>query len=553
MSATRVLIVDDDEHIALLASRALEELATSDTAGSIGEALDALERATYDVVLVDLSLSDGSGMNLLDALRDLSPHSVPVMLSGVSDLAVAREALSKGALGYVVKPFRVRDLRIQIAAALAVAGRSANASRVSARGRAVAMLAPLLARRDPPACLVVELEHLPTLGASFGADAIERVCDCVAQRLHRFDPSLHVVGQLGPSSFAATLTVAGARSPARAAGELHRILSAPVVYEAQRIPIAPRIGIVVVAPGESADTALGLAEAAADAARDRETAFVVYDGEPDDAARMQFDLIADVATAIHRGEFHLAYQSQWDLRTGELTGFEALARWKHPTQGDIPPAVFVPLAERLGLIADLGAFVLRRACTEVAQLRRSHGLDTLRVSVNVSALELRDQVYPTVVAVTLAEAGLPPSALLLEVTESVALSESDELHRVLKGLRALGVQLSVDDFGTGYSSFDNLARIDWAEIKLDRSITSRTDNDCGREMTRSILSFGSALGIDVIAEGIETTDELDALRALGCEYGQGFLLGRPQSMAELAELPVADGWPTAPVLAGSSA
>src|SRR4029079_10832860 len=157
-----------------------------------------------------------------------------------------------------------------------------------------------------------------------------------------------------------------------AAGELHRILSAPVLYEAQRIPIAPRIGIVVVAPGESADTALGLAEAAADAARDRETAFVVYDGEPDDAARMQFDLVADVATAIHRGELHLEYQPQWDLRTGALTGFEALARWKHPTQGDIPPAVFVPLAERLGLIADLGAFVLRRACTEVAQLRRSH-------------------------------------------------------------------------------------------------------------------------------------------------------------------------------------
>jgi EAL domain-containing protein (putative c-di-GMP-specific phosphodiesterase class I)/DNA-binding NarL/FixJ family response regulator len=548
----RILVVDDDDHVAFVVSRAVEELATCDTVGSVRDAIHALEQEPYDLVLIDLSLPDGSGMALLDALRDSWPHTVPMMLSGISDLAVAREALAKGALGYVVKPFRVRDLRIQITAALAVADRSANASRVSARARALARLAPLLEQQDPRACVVVDLEHLPTLGASFGADAVERLCTCIEQRLHAFDPSLEVLGQLGPSSFAATLTVTAGRSPSRAAGELHRALSAPVMHDGQRIPIALRIGIVAIEPGESADVALGLAEAAADAAQNGETAFVAHDGGLDDEARMQRDLVADVAAAIHDGHLHVEYQSQWDLRTADLIGFEALARWRHPIYGDVSPAVFVPIAERLDLIGDLGAFVLRTACREVAQLRRNHSRHALRVSVNVSALELRDDVYPTVVAVALAEAGLPPSALRLEVTESVALNESDDLQRVLNGLQALGVELSVDDFGTGYSSFDNLARIAWAEIKLDRTITIQTHNARGREMMRSILSFGRALGIDVIAEGIETVAELDALRALNCRFGQGFLLGRPQTMRELAQLPVAGAWAKAPVLTGSA-
>jgi len=553
MSATRVLIVDDDSSIRLIAARALEQLATSDTVGSIGEALQALQRGSYDVVLIDLTLPDGSGMALLEALRNTWPRCLPVMLSGTSDLAVAREALSKGALGYVVKPFRVQDLRIQVAAALAVAARPPGASPVPARDRVVASLTPLLATQEPRVCLVVDLERLPTLGARFGKEAIERLCECIEQRLHQFEPSLQVLGRLGPSSFAATLAVTGEQASLRTARELHQVVSAPFMYGEQRIPMTSRIGIVVTSPGDGAENALGLAEAAADAAHDGEVPFVVYDTDLGDAARMQFDLLADAATAIHRGELHVAYQPQWDLVSGDLVGVEALARWHHATRGDIPPDVFVPVAERMGLVDDLGAFMLRRACNEVAQLRRAHRRDALRVSVNASALELLDQHYPRTVAVALAEAGLPPSALRLEVTESVALNESDDLRRTLNGLQDLGVQLSVDDFGTGYSSFDNLARIAWAELKLDRSITIQSDNDCGREMLRSILSFGDALGIEVIAEGIETADELDALRTLGCRFGQGFLLGRPQSIAEIGGLLAADRQKVVSLLAGTAA
>jgi EAL domain-containing protein (putative c-di-GMP-specific phosphodiesterase class I)/FixJ family two-component response regulator len=536
MSALRILIVDDDRQVGLVASRALEELATCDVAGDIAAAERALERESYDVVLIDLTLPDGSGMTLLDELRSNWPHSVPVMLSGVSDLSVAGEALSKGALGYVVKPFRVRDLRIQVAAALAIARRPANASRGSARARAISTLTTILAGREPLACVVVDLERLPLLGASFGADAIERLRQCIEDRLRNFDPCLQVLGHLGPSSFAAALALTTGRSPSQVAKELHRVLSAPVMHHAQRIPIASRLGVVVSSPGETAEAVLGLAEAAADSAHNRDLPFVVYEGALGDTTRLQFDLLADATTAIHRGDLHVAYQPQWNLITGECVGLEALARWRHPTRGDISPAVFVPLAERMDLIADLGAFVLRRACIEVAQLRRARKGRPLRVSVNVSALELSNEHYPRTVAVALAEAGLPASSLRLEVTETIALTESDELHKVMRDLQELGVQLSVDDFGTGYSSFDNLARIAWAEIKLDRCITVQSGNVRGRAMMRSIVSLGNALGIDVIAEGIETVDELTTLRALGCRYGQGFLMARPQSITEVAIL-----------------
>ena len=385
MTDLRILIVDDDRHIGLVAARALEELAICDTSHDVGGATRALQRHSYDVALIDLTLPDASGMLLLDALRRFSPHTVPVMFSGASDLAIANEALSKGALGYIVKPFRVRDLRIQVAAALAVARRSATASRTSARYRAIASLAPLLSRCDAVACLVVDLERLPVLGASFGAEAIEHVCESFEQRLHRFDPCLQVLGQLGPSSFAAAVALVSGRSPVHVAQEMHRVLSRPVTFGSQRIPIASRLGVVVTSPGDSAESVLGLAEAAADAAHSGDLPFIVYDGDLDDAARMQFDLIADATTAIHRGDLHLEYQPQWDLETGSCVGLEALARWRHPTRGDIPPAVFIPLIERMGLIRDLGSFVLRTACREVAQLRRDRGWRSLRVSVNISA------------------------------------------------------------------------------------------------------------------------------------------------------------------------
>ncbi len=530
MSRPRILIVDDDEQVCFVSGRALESIGHCDAAHSVGQATRALEHGAYDLVLVDVTLPGESGMTLLDRLRKCWPQTAALMLSAATDLSVAREALDRGAVGYVVKPFRVRDLRIQVTAALASAARSSNAARALSRGRVVARIATALETCERPACFVVELEHLSLLNASYGVDAVDRLCDYVEERL-RAGGSVEVLGRIGPATFAGSFPTGGG-PPGETARSLHRALALPAVVDERRIPIAARVGVAVASGNEDAEALVHLAEGAMAAARDCGQPFVVYESAVD-PARLQQELLADAATAIHRQQLHVAYQQQQDLATGQCVGVEALARWQHPTHGDVPASIFIPLAERMDLIDELGAQVLRTACADIARLRRDRALSHLRVSANASAVELRDPEYPGRVDAVLRESGLPPSSLRLEVTESVTLDEGNAVDRVLANLQAMGVALSIDDFGTGYSSFSILTRVPWSEIKLDRSVTAQYAQPRGREMLRAIINYGTSLAIDVIAEGIETVDQLNALHALGCRYAQGYLLARPQPIAAL--------------------
>jgi len=533
LNRPRVLIVDDDAQICFVTTRALESIAQCDAVHDVAEATHALEHDTYDLVLVDVTLPGPSGLTLLDLLRRRWPQTVAVMLSGGTDLSVAREALDRGAFGYVVKPFRVRDLRIQVTAALSSARRSTGTARAATRGRIVADLARLIDDDPRRACFMVEIEHMSLLNASYGVDAVARLCEYAEDRLRHVDRSVELLGRPGPATFAGSMRVADGTA-AETAQALHRSLAAPAIVEGRRIPIAARVGLAVASPGESADAVLNLAEGALVAAGDYGQSFVVYDGNEGDPARLQQELLADAAAAIHGGELQVEYQPQQDLASGRCVGLEALARWHHPTRGDVPPSIFIPLAERMDLIDELGAHVLRTACADIARLRRSRDAAAVRVSVNASAVELRDADYPGRVERACVEAGLPRSALRLEVTESLTLDESEEVDRVLADLQSLGVALSIDDFGTGYSSFSILTRVHWSEIKMDRSLTAQYVDPRGREMLRAIINYGTSLAIDVLAEGIETVAQLQALQALGCRYAQGYLLGRPQPIAGIA-------------------
>jgi EAL domain-containing protein (putative c-di-GMP-specific phosphodiesterase class I)/CheY-like chemotaxis protein len=533
VSRPRILIVDDDEQVCFVATRALESIARCDGVHSVTQATRALEHGTYDLVLVDVALPGESGMALLDRLRRSWPQSPALMLSAATDLSVAKQALDRGAVGYVLKPFRVRDLQIQVTAALAGADRSTNAARALSRGRIVARLESLIEESQLVTCFIVAVEHVSLLNASYGVDAVDRLCECVGERLRRADDSVEVLGRLGPAIFAGALTLRSGVSAAESAVALHRALAAPAVVDGRRIPIAARVGVAVSSPGDDADALANLAEGAVAAARDCGQPFVVYEGGAVDPARMQQELLADAATAIHRAQLSVAYQPQYDLATGHCVAVEALARWQHPTRGDVPASIFIPLAERMDLIDELGAQVLRTACVDIARVRHEEQPAGMRVSVNASAAELRDGEYPARVEQALREACLPASALRLEVTESVTLDDSVVVDRVLADLQTLGVALSIDDFGTGYSSFSILTRVPWSEIKLDRSLTAQYREPRGREMLRAIINYGTSLEVDVIAEGIETVSQLNALHTLGCRYAQGFLLGRPQPVSAL--------------------
>ncbi len=213
------------------------------------------------------------------------------------------------------------------------------------------------------------------------------------------------------------------------------------------------------------------------------------------------------------------------LDTGEASGFEALARWSHPEFGDVSPGEFIPLAEQTGLIFDLGRWVLRNACDEIVAWRKLNGSDA-HVSVNVSPLQLEDDRFPGVVAAALYRSGLDPSALILEVTEGVLLV--DNCREALERIRELGVRIALDDFGTGYSSLSYLRTFPLDVLKIDRSFVHHIKGGIeDRAFVQAIIKLADTLCLQIVAEGIETVQQIDTLRDVGCREGQGFLMARP--------------------------
>lgn len=257
---------------------------------------------------------------------------------------------------------------------------------------------------------------------------------------------------------------------------------------------------------------------------------------PDVTRESSLQLETELRGAAERNELRVQFQPQIDIASGEVVGAEALVRWQHPELGLIPPADFIPVAEASGLVTEVGAHVLTEACRSGAALHaQGHQIE---VSVNVSAVQLGDPGFIALVRDTLSDTGFPARALTLEITESQAVTENTANDGVLHELKALGTGISVDDFGTGYSSLAQLHRLPVTEVKIDRSFINRLtdDSDSSAAFVRAIVGLGSGLDLRVVAEGVETPDQLDALHSLGCDRAQGYLLGKPADITDLEAL-----------------
>jgi EAL domain-containing protein (putative c-di-GMP-specific phosphodiesterase class I) len=229
-------------------------------------------------------------------------------------------------------------------------------------------------------------------------------------------------------------------------------------------------------------------------------------------------------------ELSIDYQPVFDLATGMPVSIEALVRWNHPHRGPISPEEFIPVAEDMGLVTEIGRYVLREACRQVMEWRRLPATKDLTVGVNVSAYQVYDNRFVAEVEAALLDSGLPPSGLVLELTESTLLSDTARVHHRLARLRELGVRIAIDDFGTGYSSLSYLRRLPIDVLKIDRSFISElgtASSSEARSLVRSIVRLGHDLRLIVVAEGIETHGELDDVRAAHCDLGQGYFLGAP--------------------------
>ncbi len=290
-----------------------------------------------------------------------------------------------------------------------------------------------------------------------------------------------------------------------------------------------------------------------DAKGEGKARYKVFNTAMRDRAVARLEMETDLRRALEQQLFHLNYQPIYKLNTGQIIGFEALLRWQHPRRGLISPVEFIPVAEETGLIVPLGWWVLREACGQISAWQKQFGTDPpFMIAVNFSCRQfLQQDVVPQIEAV-LRETGLTPGTLKLEVTESVIMSDPEAVTTMLEQLRALGVQIGIDDFGTGYSSLSYLHRFPIDTLKIDRSFVGKLQSTGeSAEMVQAIVSLAHNLGMDVIAEGVETSEQHAHLMALNCEYGQGFHFSRPldsrTAEALLADLPVREANPASPL------
>jgi EAL domain-containing protein (putative c-di-GMP-specific phosphodiesterase class I) len=266
--------------------------------------------------------------------------------------------------------------------------------------------------------------------------------------------------------------------------------------------------------------------AAKDSGRDR---CAVFETQMRTRAARRLTLQTDLQHALARDQLRVCYQPTIRLDTLEIVGFEALLRWNHPERGLIPPSGFIPLAEETGLIVPIGRWVLHEACRQVAHWRRTmHGYEQLGIAINVSARQLQGPPFVIDVREAVELTGLDPGAITLEITESLLLADADVIANQLQEFKDFGVRLAIDDFGTGYSSLSYLTRFPIDVMKIDKSfLADSTDSTDRQAMLRSIVDMGHSLHLSTLGEGIETTSELEQLRACCCDLGQGFLFDRP--------------------------
>ncbi|HEX8055740.1 MAG TPA: EAL domain-containing protein [Novosphingobium sp.] len=252
----------------------------------------------------------------------------------------------------------------------------------------------------------------------------------------------------------------------------------------------------------------------------------------DETARERRQLSNDLRQALERDELNLLYQPQHDLRSGELSGYEALLRWHHPKRGVVSPDYFIPLAEETGEILAIGEWVLREACREAFNWP-----DGLKIAVNLSAVQLMQNELVDIVRNVLVETGLSPSRLELEITETAIIADKLRALHLLRQIKALGVGIAMDDFGTGYSSLDTLHSFPFDKIKIDKSFLLKSQRSPeARAIIKAVLALGQSLNVPVLAEGVETEFQLDLLQEQGCDQAQGYYFGRPaQAPSVVAE------------------
>jgi diguanylate cyclase (GGDEF)-like protein/PAS domain S-box-containing protein len=399
------------------------------------------------------------------------------------------------------------------------------------------------------ATLFIDLDRFKAINDSLGHQAGDIVLQTVAQRLLGAVRPADLVARLGGDEFTVLLRGVGADRALEAAQRIADAIRQPIELPDGETIITGSIGVSIAAPGtppEMAEHLLRDADLAMYRAKETGRARVaLFDETPAPNPRVsRVRVVTDLHRAIERDELRVFYQPLVDLRSGLVTGCEALVRWQHPERGLLPPSEFVEIAEDTGLILPIGQAVLEMACVQLGRwnaARAETGRSPLTMNVNLSARQLDDPALGQRVESTIFRTGVPADLVWLEITESALMRETSTAISTLRELRRIGVHLAIDDFGTGYSSLAYLKRFPVEALKIDRSFTDGLGTDPeDTTIVDAVISLAHALGLEAVAEGLETHEQLAELRRLGCDHAQGYLFGRPAPADVLGLYPADD-------------
>ncbi len=574
----RILLVDDQAQNRDMLGRRLErrgyEVLLRESAVGVE---DAIADEKIELVLLDWMMPERSGLDALKGIRARfdAEHVPVIVVTALDDGDIVSQALEAGANDYIPKPIDLRVLTARVKAQLdrreAVLAldsirndlektvlertqdlRSANETlsaeiteREAAEARAQSLarhdpltglanrrhfleelerrLALVAANDDGFALMFVDLDRFKPINDVHGHAIGDQLLQTIATRLSGCLREDSFAARLGGDEFAVLLEDTADRERiAVAARRVLNELSAPILVNGLKLTVGASIGIAICpSDGRSAADILQRGDAAMLRAKEERGAFTFFDSSIDEQLKSKASLEAELRSAIPAGDIVPYFQPVVKLATGELAGFEVLARWPHKTRGMISPTEFIPVAEEAGLVDSMFWALLAQACRKALQAPGDFIL-----AVNISPSQVRDQWFPEKVLRTLKETGFPPQRLEIEVTESAMIGDIQRAKTSLMSLKNQGVKIALDDFGTGYSSLSLLRALPIDKLKIDRSfVSSMTTDPESATIVGALVGLGRALGLAVTAEGVEDAATVSALTAMGCDLGQGYLFG----------------------------
>lgn len=568
-SPIKILLFEDDPgDFALLREYIAEDKSANiklENVQRLADGLELLSRGKFDIILADLSLPDSHGFETFEKINTIWPEIPIIVLTGNDDDDLAGQAVKAGAQDYLVKGQFEHQLLIRsIRHAL-------ERHRLLSELKAARIAERLLAHRDTLtglpnrqlfydrlrqsilhaqrykhffAILFLDFDGFKSINDTLGHSMGDSLLKMASERLKECLRQSDTVARWGGDEF--TLILDRISHGQNAIGVAYKILDAisqPFVIDGHELLITTSIGISLYpADAEDVEDLVKKADTAMyRAKKSGKNSFRCYDSSMDINYLEHVTRVNSLKKAIEDDELEAFYQPQINLNTKAITGVEAFVRWRHPQRGLIPPSKFMPLAEETGLILQVDEWMLRNTCAQNKRWQQE-GLPAIRVSVNLSGRMFREGKFPEILSQILVETGLDAKYLVLEITETDAMRDVERTVVRLKKFKQIGVQIALHQFGTGASSLSCLKRLPKDMLKIDRSfVKGLANNEEDRTITNGIMALAHSLDLKVIAEGVETKEQMSFLLKPGCDEVQGYFISRPVSAAELTEL-LKSGW-----------